>query len=151
MKLRNLLLFCFLMTFSMIMSQESIVQSTEKDDLTFTQLVIGETNSPLMFFVFVCFGFAGLILSLCFDIYSSGTNIKTFSFKYWIKSNVWRILLSAMVIIVAILFSEQLVGMSMSNWSSFIAGFTADKIIENLMQRKRRIKQNNTKTEKDEQ
>jgi len=35
----------------------------------------------------------------------------------------------------------------MSNWASFLAGFTADKLIENLMQRRRRQKQENNEAE----
>ena len=58
--------------------------------------------------------------------------------KYWWKANRWRTLLSALVIVAGIIFSEQLLSIKMSNWASFLAGFTSDKLIENLLQRRRR-------------
>ena len=112
-----------------------------------TSLILGEGVSFKMFIVFTIFGLVGLLTSVAFDIYSSGAKSKELSLKVFWKDNKWRLILSLLVIVIAILFSEQLMSISMSNWASFLAGFTADKLIENLMQRRRRQKQENNEAE----
>lgn len=141
MKLRKLFLMSLVMISSICVGQEIIPQdplTTMEADSTFTDLVLGTETTPMMFTVYILFGLFGFVISIAFDIYSSGVSGKEVSLKHFWDDNKWRVLLSLFVIIVAILFSEDVMEMKMGNWSSFIAGFTADKIIENLMQRRRR-------------
>ena len=127
----------------------TFAQDTEVVEASFTDLILGEGVSMTMFVVFTIFGLVGLLTSVAFDIYSSGAKSKELSLKVFWKDNKWILLLSLLVIVIAILFSEQLMSIAMSNWAAFLAGFTADKLIENLMQRRRRQKteQNETKPE----
>lgn len=136
MKLRQLFL-----AISMLFTLTVIAQEPEVVEASFGELVLGEGVTWTMFTVFLLFGLIGLVTSVAFDIYSSGASSKELSFKVFWNDNRWRLLLSLLVIVIAILFSEQLLEMQMGNWSSFIAGFTADKIIENMMQRRRRKKE----------
>ena len=131
-----------------MLSLFTFAQEPETIEASFSTLVLGEGVTWTMFVVFMTFGFVGLITSVAFDIYSSGAKSKELSIKKFLKDNSWRLILSLLVIVIAILFSEQLMSIQMSNWASFLAGFTADKLIENLMQRRRRQKQNNEGTSK---
>jgi len=113
-------------------------QTAEVSEMGFGDLILGDGVTWTMFLVFLTFGALGLLSSILFDIYSSGTSTKKFSLKYWWKCNKWRLSLSVLAVVIGILFSEQLLSIEMSNWASFLAGFTADKLIESLMQRRRR-------------
>lgn len=130
-----------------MLSVFTFAQDPEVTEASFSSLVLGEGVTWTMFVVFLTFGLVGLITSVAFDIYSSGATGKEFSIKIFWKDNKWRMLLSLLVIVIAILFSEQLMSITMSNWASFLAGFTADKLIENLMQRRRRKNQKENETE----
>lgn len=116
-------------------------------EASFSELILGENITWSMFTVFLLFGLLGLVTSVAIDIYSSGIAGKDFSFSIFWQDNKWRLLLSLLVIVIAIIFSEQLLEMQMGNWSSFIAGFASDKVIENLMQRRRRKKLKEYETE----
>jgi hypothetical protein len=125
-----------------ILSLLSAVAIAQTDSPTLEQLILGEGITWPMFTVFMIFGALGLLTSVLFDIYSSGTTHKKFSLKYWWSCNKYRLSLSVLTVVIGVMFSEQLLSIKMSNWASFLAGFTSDKLIENLMQRKRRKGQN---------
>ena len=145
MKLRNVL-FLIMSLFCLVPFGQDTIQTitTTSGESSFSVLIFGDGITFEMFIVFLLFGLVGTITSVLLDVYSSGTSMKKFSLKYWWSGNKVRALLSLLILVVGIIFSEQLLSIKMSNWASFLVGLTSDKIIENLLQRKRRKKQDNT-------
>lgn len=90
------------------------------------------------FMAFFLWGLIGMVLSFALDIYSSGTDIKDIDFSYWLTDNYKRIIVSLIFLPVLLIFSEQFVEMQLTIYASFIIGFTADKIIENFKDRRKR-------------
>lgn len=111
--------------------------------MEYLELMFGEGITLAGLLVFLTIGVFGIVMSMLIDIYSSGIAFSEFSWKKWISDNGSRIILSFLVLILAIAFAEELTGIERGNWSMFIAGFTSDKIIENLAQRRRRKKDEN--------
>jgi hypothetical protein len=91
-----------------------------------------------MFISFLIMGTFGLICSVMFDVYSSGIEANEFAFnKFWQRNKI-RIYLSVLAVMIGILFSEQLLGSQLNTWTAFLSGFMSDKLIENLLKRKRK-------------
>lgn len=105
------------------------------DTIPISSMILGETISFTRFVVYFGFGLFGLFGSLLFDAYD-GVKNGTLG-KDWLKINVFRILVSIFVIMCGVLFGEELVGLKLSNWSSFLAGFTSDNIINKLLIKKK--------------
>jgi hypothetical protein len=101
-----------------------------------TEIILGNGVTWEMFISFLLLGFFGLMCSVVFDVYSSGIDANEFEFKKFWKRNKIRTILSLLMLVVGILFSEQLLGASLNTWTAFLAGFTSDKLIENLLRRK---------------
>jgi len=144
MKIRAIILTMLILVGFTVMAENAIMEPMT-EEASFTELILGEGITLDMFLVYFVFGLIGLISSVAFDIYSSGTSGNKLSGKIWWNDNKWRLLLSVLTVIIAILFSEQLMSITMSNWAGFLAGFTADKLIESLIQRRRRKKETTTK------
>lgn len=107
---------------------------------TFLDTLFGEGVQLVDITVYFILGIFGIFSSLVIDVYSSGIQISQFDRKRWLKDNGFRVIVSIMVLFAAMVFGEEIVGIPTSNWSMFLAGFTSDKIIENLLQRKRKQK-----------
>lgn len=103
-----------------------------------SEIILGEGVSWMMFFAYIMVGVFGLTCSVLFDIYSSGIAANEFKFKKFIYENEIRILLSILAVIVGVLFHEQLLGSELNTWTAFLSGFMSDKIIENLMNRRKK-------------
>jgi ABC-type uncharacterized transport system YnjBCD ATPase subunit len=102
-----------------------------------TEILLGNGVTWIMFMSFLLMGSFGLLCSVLFDVYSSGIEANEFAFsKFW-KRNQIRIYLSILAVIVGILFSEQLLGSHLNSWTAFLSGFMSDKLIENLLKRRR--------------
>ena len=109
--------------------------------MEYLELLFGEGISLAQLLVWFTLGVFGVFASMVFDVYSSGISWSDFSLKRWWSDNAWRTLLSIFVIILAMAFGEEIVGIPTGNWSMFLAGFTSDKLIENLVQRRRKKKE----------
>lgn len=105
---------------------------------TITQIILGEGVTWVMFFAFFTMGVLGLVSSVMFDVYSSGIDTHEFKLFKFLGDNRIRLMLSILAIIIGVLFSEQILGASLNTWTAFLSGFTSDKIIENMMQRRRK-------------
>ncbi len=106
--------------------------------MEFLETLFGEGISVTMLVVYFLFGVFGIFTSMILDVYSSGIKLSAFSWKRWLFDNGFRTVLSLIVVILAITFGEELVGIKTANWSMFLAGLTNDKIIETFIQRKRK-------------
>jgi ABC-type uncharacterized transport system YnjBCD ATPase subunit len=103
-----------------------------------TELILGQGVTWVMFGSFLIMGTFGLFCSVMFDVYSSGIEANQFAFKTFWSRNKIRIYLSVLAVIVGILFSEQLLGSQLNVWTAFLSGFMSDKLIENLLKRRRK-------------
>jgi hypothetical protein len=113
---------------------DTTVISTE----TYISLILG-AMSLKHFIVLFSMGLFGLVCSLVFDLYRNWNKIlKTggFQWDYWLKKNLPKIFVSMLVIIVAILFSETLIGREPDNTVAFFASFFLDKTIDSFIKRK---------------
>lgn len=112
--------------------------------MTYLELLFGEGVTFMLLVAYFTLGIFGIITSMIFDVYSSGISWREFDKKRWWKDNAFRTLLSIIVVILSMMFGEEIVGIKTSNWSMFLAGFSADKLIENLLQRRRKkeVKEN---------
>lgn len=106
--------------------------------MSYIELLFGEGITFAQLVVFFTLGLFGIVMSMLIDVYSSGIKFSQFSWKKWFSDNATRLILSILVLILAIAFGEELTGIERGNWGMFIAGFTSDKIVENLAQRRRR-------------
>lgn len=104
----------------------------------FIETLFGEGITATVLLVYFVLGLFGIVTSLIFDVYSSGVVGSEFSWKRFWNDNTFRIFLSIIIVILAMIFGEEIVGIKTSNWSVFLAGFSCDKIIENLLQRRRK-------------
>jgi len=103
-----------------------------------TELILGEGVTWVMFGSFLIMGTFGLFCSVMFDVYSSGIQHHEFDVKTFWQRNDIRIYLSFLAVMVGVLFSEQLLGSSLNTWTAFLSGFMSDKLIENLLKRRRK-------------
>lgn len=80
-------------------------------------------------------GLIGFLFSILIELSRHKEKIKKlggFSFTYWLQDNIIRFILSILTIIIGSLFSNELIGKNMNNWSAFLTGLVTDKIIEAL-------------------
>lgn len=82
------------------------------------------------------YGFIGLLGSILVELIRHKKNIKSnggFNTAYWVADNFYRLLLSVLVIVIGVLYTQDLVGMSVGNKGAVVLGFCTDKIIETLV------------------
>ena len=99
-------------------------------------LIIGDRT---VFLANVLLGIFGLLLSWMLEAYRYWRPIRDnggLSHYFCNQKQVLRLVLSLMAIVAGVLFSEDLVGVPLTNFTAFLAGFSADKIINSLMNRK---------------
>jgi hypothetical protein len=101
-------------------------------------LILGDGVTWTMFAAYYIMGMVGLFVSALTDIYSSGIESNQFLFRIFWRENKIRLILSFVVIAVGVVFSEQLIGSKLTTWTAFLSGFMSDKVIENLMQRRKK-------------
>lgn len=84
----------------------------------------------------IVFIFIGIFLSLYLE--TIGRDVKSkrtpekFSFKFLIKDNLLRISASLLLALVSFKFSNEMFGVSGSDFTAFTIGVTVDKIMESL-------------------
>lgn len=84
---------------------------------------------------FLIWGYIGLVLSVLVDIVRNKEKIKRtggFNLGFWIQDNLVRVISSILIVLVGVLFSEDLLGIK-GNLGAFAAGFITDKVIEMLI------------------
>lgn len=97
-------------------------------------------NEPHQLFVLMFYGYIGAILSYLIQVYKYFPRIKKesgFSPYFALKDNWLRGLLTIIIVPVGILFSEELLQIKISPFTSMIAGFMSDKTIDALANRKK--------------
>lgn len=94
------------------------------------------------FVAYLLWAGVGLIASVLIELIRHHKAIKDkggFSIKFWLLDNLARFLLSIIAIIVGILFSPDVLGVTISNFGAFMAGLVTDKIVEALITLKDKI------------
>jgi len=88
------------------------------------------------FLVYLMFGVYGMLINVLADIIkrksTSTTSPQKFSFRYYWMDNKYRIWISLLMIPVAILTINSLIGVSISTFMALCIGFGADYLIEIL-------------------
>lgn len=82
----------------------------------------------------------GLLLSMMLELVASSKVKRTggFSFGFWLKDNIIRIITSVFVIFVGSAFGDKITG-EIPNWGAFLIGFVTDKVIESLIKFKSKV------------
>lgn len=97
-------------------------------------------NEPQQFGVLLFYGYIGALLSYLIQVYKYFPRIKKesgYSILYALRDNIWRLLLTFIIVPVGILFSEELLQFKISAFTSLLAGFMSDKTIDALANRKK--------------
>lgn len=106
-------------------------------------------QTPDQFVSLLIWGFVGFIFSIFLELLRHKKKIKTnggFVLSFWLKDNIIRFILSIMAIVIGVLFTPDLIGKDISNFSALLAGLVTDKIIEALTKIKSIIKVYGTKS-----
>jgi hypothetical protein len=88
---------------------------------------------PMTFFLFLVWGMIGIFVNIL--IHASGRDVRTdysplqFSWSYLTKDNWKRALLGILLLIVAIRFSNEILGVETTAFASFWIGLTSHKLI----------------------
>jgi hypothetical protein len=102
-------------------------------ELLKSNILNGETSEQ--FVSLLIWGLIGFLFSILIELGRHKDKIQKlggFSLGYWLKDNIIRFILSILTIIIGSLFSNELIGKNMNNWSAFLTGLVTDKIIEAL-------------------
>lgn len=105
----------------------------DKKDLC-NNLLNGKTKEEYL--VLVICAIIGLIASLLVELIRHKNDIKKkggFSFIYWLQDNWSRMLLSVIIILIGVLYTQDLVGIEVGNKGALVMGFCTDKIIETIV------------------
>jgi hypothetical protein len=82
----------------------------------------------------------GMVISMLVEQVKHSEPIKAnggFKWSYWIIDNWKRTALNLCAMLVGIMFSEQLLGVTLSAWAAFLSGYATDGIVDGLVNRKR--------------
>lgn len=95
--------------------------------------------SMIQLIVFMIYGFGGLLLNVIFDIckrdpMSPNSPIKM-NIRYWWKDNWRRLIVSIVLLPLAIILFNQIMGSEINQMNAFFAGFSADAIAEIIKRR----------------
>ena len=103
-----------------------------KDTLQVTEMIFGQAIPVKLFLIYIIFSIIGLVFSLLLEVYKAGIKPETFDWGYYWKRNRFRILLNIITMTLGVLFTEDLLGIELNVYSSLLAGFTSDKVLETL-------------------
>jgi len=98
-----------------------------------SNILNGQTKEQ--FIALLLWGFVGFIFSILIELLRHTKKIKTkggFNFAFWLKDNTIRFILSVLAIVIGVLFTPDLIGKDIGNFSALLAGLVTDKIIEAL-------------------
>lgn len=101
-------------------------------------LILGMTF--MQFGYFLMWASFGQLFSLAMQQVKYAPKIQRyggFSIITWLNENFWRIVLTICAMVAGVAFTPQLTGAELNEFTAFLAGFTTDKIIDSLMNRKK--------------
>lgn len=125
-------LFLIMSTFDVfsqeITTQEAITEESKSEN--FTDLFLNGM-SLVSFCVFLLWAYIGVLVNVLLEYYgrSSKKTSTKFSFKYWWTDNWAKILLSLLLVPIAIVFCEEVVGMEINNYAAILIGGGSDRLI----------------------
>lgn len=106
--------------------------------------IILEGMQPVYFWVYYFMAFLGLIAYLIIDLWNrnvvSERSPLNFDWKFWIKDNWLRALLTLLLSPIVIILFEQITGSGISMMGAFTVGFTMDGIIAQIQKYKNKQK-----------
>jgi hypothetical protein len=108
----------------------------------------GQTSEQFVALLF--WGLMGFFCSILIELLRHTKKIKTkggFDFVFWFKDNSIRFILSVLTIIIGVLFTNDLIGKDIGNFSALLSGLVTDKIIEALTKFKSIINVYGTKSD----
>lgn len=98
-------------------------------------------QTPEQFIALLFWGFIGLLTSILIErmISKSVKSIKHPPLNEYLKENIARLLLSLIAVLIGVLFTPDLLGRDINNFSALLAGLSTDKLIELLIKLKSAI------------
>jgi len=96
------------------------------------EIILNNIN-PIDFTAYYILAVIGLSFSLFLEAYDTKTKV---NIKDWFKENKKRIIINLVTIVFGVLFTENISGVELNSYTSFLAGFTTDKIIKVLNNKK---------------
>lgn len=100
-------------------------------------LIIGMTILQVLYFL--AFAAFGQLFSIALQQVKYAPRIKAYGgFRVfrWLDDNIWRVVLTLCAMVAGVLFTPQLSGQELTEWTAFLSGFATDKIIDSLINRK---------------
>jgi hypothetical protein len=100
-------------------------------------LIIGMTVFQILYFL--AFAAFGQLFSIAIQQVKYAPRIKAyggFSLFIWLTDNLWRVVVTICAMIAGVLFTPQLSGQELTEWTAFLSGFATDKIIDSFINRK---------------
>jgi len=90
--------------------------------------------------IFYAIGLLGMVMSMLLQQIHHSEPIKAhggFKWTTWFLENWKRTVLNLLGILVGILFSEHLLGITLTAWSAFLSGWATDDVIDSLLNKKK--------------
>ena len=109
-------------------------EATETTEMGFVDMFLGGM-SIIAFTSYMLWAYIGVAVNVLLEYQArsapDGKEWKQdkFSFSYWWKDNRMKILLSCILVPVAIVFSKEVIGMSISNWTAVLIGGGSDRLL----------------------
>jgi len=100
-------------------------------------LIMGMTS--LHFYYFLAFACFGQLFSIAIQQVKYGKLIASrggFSILIWLNENGWRVIMTLCAIVAGVLFTPQLSGQDLTEWTAFLSGFATDKVVDSFVNRK---------------
>ena len=105
--------------------------------------IILDGMQPVYFWVYYFFAFLGLVTYLIIDLWNrnvaSERSPVQFSWSFWIKDNYLRIILTLLIVPIAIIMFQEMMGTGITYLGAFILGLATDALISTFKKLKDRI------------
>ena len=105
--------------------------------------IIMDGMQPVYFWVYYFFAFLGLVTYLIIDLWnrnvSSERSPVQFSWSFWIKDNYLRVILTLVIVPIAIIMFQEVMGTGITYLGVFILGLATDALISTFKKLKDRI------------
>lgn len=103
------------------------------EKVTFLERMLGTNDVPFLAAV-LAFALIGVVISLLIHASNrrpeSYTSPRRFSFLYLIQDNWKRILLDVLLVLVTVRFSQEVIGLKLTEFTALMIGESFDKIAE---------------------
>lgn len=105
--------------------------------------IIMDGMQPVYFWVYYFFAFLGLVTYLIIDLWNrnvaSERSPVKFSWSFWIKDNYLRVILTLVIVPIAIIMFQEVMGTGITYLGAFILGLATDALISTFKKLKDRI------------